>query len=213
MAKPAPCIGVLAGANGAGKSSIAGAFLRLAGGEFFNPDETARRILAAHPGLPQAEANSLAWQLGLRQLQDAVRARRDYWFETTLGGRTITTTLAAAAKAGMAVRIWYVGIDSAERCIARVATRIKRGGHAIPVELIRRRYDSSRVNVIKLLPQLAELVVFDNSVEADPVEGQRPEPLVVLHLRGGKILGPKDLSATPEWAKPIVAAALKTRQA
>lgn len=212
MARAAPGIGVLAGVNGAGKSSLAGVFLRQAGGEFFNPDEAAQRIRAAHPGLPQAEANSLAWQLGLQQLQGAVRMRHDYWFETTLGGRTITATLVAAAKAGLAVRIWYVGLDSAERCIARVAERVQRGGHAIPAELIRRRYDSSRLNLIKLLPRLAELVVFDNSREADPARSQCPEPAEVLHMRGGKLLGPGDLSATPEWAKPIVAAALKARQ-
>lgn len=209
MAKAVPGIGVLAGVNGAGKSSLAGAFLRQAGGEFFNPDEAACLILAAHPGLPAAEANSLAWQLGLQQLQNAVRTRRDYWFETTLGGRTITATLARAAKAGLGVRIWYVGLDSPERCVARVAARVRRGGHAIPEALIRQRYDGSRLNLIKLLAQLAELVVFDNSAEADPAEGQRPNPVKVLHLRSGRILSPKDLSATPEWAKPIVAAALK----
>lgn len=213
MAKAAPAIGVLAGVNGAGKSSLAGAFLHHAGGEFFNPDEAARRILAVHPGLPAAEANSLAWRLGLQQLQDAVRTHRDYWFETTLGGRTITAILAAAAKAGWAVRVWCVGLDSPERCVARVAARVQRGGHAIPEELIRRRYDSSRLNLIKLLPQLAELAVFDNSAEADPAEGKQPNPAKILHLRSGRILSPKDLSATPEWAKPIVAAALKIAHA
>ncbi|MDE2461234.1 MAG: zeta toxin family protein [Gammaproteobacteria bacterium] len=209
VAKAAPGIGVLAGVNGAGKSSLAGAFLHQAGGEFFNPDEAAPRILAVHPGLPATEANSLAWRLGLQQLQDAVWARRDYWFETTLGGKTITATLAAAAKTGLAVRVWYIGLDSPERCMARVAARVKCGGHAIPEELIRQRYDSSRLNLIKLLPQLAELVVFDNSAEADPAEGQRPNPAKILQLRGGKVLNPDKLQATPDWAKPIVAAALK----
>jgi predicted ABC-type ATPase len=209
VAKAAPCIGVLAGVNGAGKTSLAGAFLHQAGGEFFNPDEAARRILGAHPGLPVAEANSLAWKLGLQQLQNAVRERRDYWFETTLGGRTIAATLAAAAKSGVQLRIWYVGLDSPERCIARVAARVKRGGHAIAEGLIRRRYDGSRLNLIRLLPHAAELVMFDNSAEADPAAGKRPHPLKVLHLRGGKLLNPDKLPESPEWARPIVAAALK----
>lgn len=204
---------MLAGTNGAGKSSLAGAFLRQAGGEFFNPDEAARRTLAVHPGLSVAEANSLAWKLGLQQLQDAIRSRHDYWFETTLGGRSITATLASACAAKLDVRIWYVGLDSPERCIARVAARVRRGGHAIPKELIRRRYDSSRLNLIRLLPLLAELVVFDNSADADPAAGKRPNPLEILHLRSGKILHPGKLVATPDWAKPIVVAALKTRPA
>ena len=195
--------------NGAGKTGLAGALLRHAGGEFFNPDEAAQRMLSAHPGLPAAEANGLAWKLGLQQLQNAVRERRDYWFETTLGGRTITATLAAAAQTGAQLRVWYVGLDSPERCIARVAARVKRGGHAIPEGLIRRRYDGSRLNLIRLLPQLAELVVFDNSAEGDPAAGKRPNPLKVLHLRGSKLLNPGQLSESPEWAKPIVAALLK----
>ncbi|MGB9429671.1 MAG: zeta toxin family protein [Gammaproteobacteria bacterium] len=212
MARAAPCIGVLAGTNGAGKSSIAGAFLRRAGGEFFNPDEAARRILSAHPRLPAAEANSLAWKLGLQQLQDVIRTHRDYWFETTLGGRTVTATLVSAPAAGVDVRVWYVGLNSPELCIARVAARVKHGGHAIPEDLIRRRYDSSRLNLIRLLPHLAELVVFDNSAETDPAAGKRPEPVKILHMRGGKILNPDKLPESPDWAKPIVAAALKAQQ-
>lgn len=209
VARAAAGIEVLAGTNGAGKSSIAGAFLRRAGGDYFNPDEAARRILATHPGLPVAGANSLAWKLGLQQLQDAIRERHDYWFETTLGGRTITETLASASAAGLNVRIWYVGLESADLCVARVAARVQRGGHAIPDDLIRRRYDTSRLNLIRLLPQLTELVVFDNSHDADPAAGQRPKPLEILHLRSGRIVNPGKLAASPDWAKPIVAAALK----
>lgn len=212
MAKAAPAIGVLAGTNGAGKSSLAGEFLRRAGGEYFNPDEAARRMLATHPGLSVAEANSLAWRLGLQQLKDAIRERHDYWFETTLGGHTVTKTLASALAAGMPVRVWYVGLDSPELCIARVAARVRRGGHAIPEDLIRRRYDSSRLNLIRLLPRLTELQVFDNSREADPADGLRPKPVEILHVRNGRILNPGKLPASPEWAKPIVAAALKLVQ-
>ncbi|MGH8279573.1 MAG: zeta toxin family protein [Gammaproteobacteria bacterium] len=209
MAKAPPVIGVLAGTNGAGKSSIAGAFLRRAGGEYFNPDEATHKILATHPGLPVAEANSLAWKLGLQQLQDAIRERSDYWFETTLGGRTITKLLMSAPGPGSQLRVWYVGLNSPEHCIARVRTRAARGGHAIPEDLIRRRYDCSRLNLIRLLPKLTELVVFDNSGEADPADGKRPQPVEILHLRDGKIVNPDKLPTTPEWAKPIVAAALK----
>lgn len=212
MAKATPVIGVLAGTNGAGKSSIGGEFLRRAGGEYFNPDEAARRILATHPGLLAPEANSLAWKLGLQQLQDAIRDRRDYWFETTLGGQTVTRVLLTAPPAGLNLHIWYVGLESADLCLARVAARVKHGGHAIPDDLIRRRYASSRLNLIRLLPQLTELVVFDNSAEADPAEGRRPKPEEILHLRGGKLLNPGKLPDMPDWAKPIAAAALKLAQ-
>ena len=51
--------------------------------------------------------------------------------------------------------------------------------------------------------------VYDNSREADPHAGVPPEPKLVLHVRHGEIIGPRDLSDTPEWAKAIVAAAIK----
>ena len=57
-------ITVLAGVNGAGKSSVAGAYIRAAGGDYFNPDEFTRSLLRQNPGLDPAEANSLAWTRG-----------------------------------------------------------------------------------------------------------------------------------------------------
>ena len=55
-------IRVLAGVNGAGKSSIVGATIRDKGGEYYNPDEAAREIMAANPGLGQTEANAAAFE-------------------------------------------------------------------------------------------------------------------------------------------------------
>jgi hypothetical protein len=51
-------------------------------------------------------------------------------------------------------------------------------------------------------------MVWDNSAEAD-FATRAPAPILLLHLREGKILAPKNLTATPAWAKPIVAAACK----
>jgi predicted ABC-type ATPase len=44
---------VIAGVNGAGKSSIGGAAFRSFGGEYYNPDEAAQELMAANPGLNQ----------------------------------------------------------------------------------------------------------------------------------------------------------------
>jgi hypothetical protein len=74
------------------------------------------------------------------------------------------------------VRIFYVGLGSVEQHIERVRRRVARGGHDIPEERIRVRYDNSRKNLVKLLPYLAELVAFDNTTEADPTAGQKPQP-------------------------------------
>ena len=205
----APRIYVLAGTNGAGKSSIAGAMLLRRRVEYFNPDEAARRILAANPGVSQAQANGAAWHEGRRLLERAIAERLDFAFETTLGGRTITGLLERAAAQGIEVRVWYVGLTSPALHVARVRARVAKGGHDIPEPRIRERYDASRLNLIRLLPRLIELWVYDNSREADPHAGVAPQPRLVLHLRRGTIVGPRDLSGTPEWAKAIVAAAIK----
>ena len=199
---------MLAGVNGAGKSSIAGSAFRDAGGEYYNPDEAARLIRSANPRLSQTEANATAWQQGRRLLERAIAEKLTFAFETTLGAATIPKLLGAAADSGAEVRIWYAGLDTVERHIARVRARVRKGGHDIPEADIRRRFDNSRLNLIHLMPKLGALRVYDNSVEADPARGRVPEPRLVVHMEKGKIIGPADLSRTPAWAKPIVAAAM-----
>jgi predicted ABC-type ATPase len=200
----------LAGTNGAGKSSVAGAMFLAKGTEYFNPDEAASRIRSVYPGLREAEANSEAWNQGKRLLLRAITERLNFALETTLGGNTIPALLSSALSAGIDVRIWYVGLSSIELHIARVKARVEKGGHAIPEQKIRDRYDRSRLNLIRLMPRLTELLVYDNSKEADPDAGGRPEPKLLLHIALGKIVNSCDLQLIPEWAKPIVAAALKT---
>jgi len=205
--KPAR-IYVLAGVNGAGKSSIGGAAFRAFGGDYYNPDEAARALMAAHHGLEQTQANAAAWQQGKALLERAIAKRLHFAFETTLGASTIPRLLEEAAAQGIAVHVWYAGLASPELHVARVRARVRRGGHDISETDIRRRYEHSRLNLIRLLPSLAALRLYDNSAEADPASGLAPSPRLLLHMQRGRILGPEDLSATPNWAKPIVAAAL-----
>lgn len=200
---------VLAGVNGAGKSSIAGAAFREHGSDYYNPDEAARRLMAANAGLSQAEANSRAWHMGRALLEKAIAKRLDFAFETTLGASTIPRLLAQAAKQGIEVHVWYAGLASPALHISRVRARVARGGHPIPERVIRRRFEHSRLNLIQLMPALTALRVYDNSAPADPASGKAPAPVLVLHMERGKIMNPQDLPNAPAWAKPIAAAAMK----
>lgn len=202
---------VLAGTNGAGKSSIGGELLRAEGVRFFNPDDAARRLRVANPGLGTDEANGLAWQQGATLLERAIAQHGNFAFETTLGGDTITRLLETAIDAGLEVHVWYAGLATVEDHVRRVRARVAKGGHDIPEESIRRRYVTSRLNLIRLLPRLSSLHVYDNSAEADPASGLEPQPALILHLERDAIVGPAGLSETPAWAKPIVAAALRAR--
>jgi predicted ABC-type ATPase len=178
------------------------------GVEYFNPDRAAVQIRSANPGITDEEANSAAWRQGKRLLERAIAERLTFAFETTLGGHTITALLQSALSVGVEVRIWYVGLSSPELHIDRVHSRVARGGHDIPETKIRERYDRSRLNLIQLMPKLTELRVYDNSQEADPHAGVAPQPTLILHLARAKIISSCKLTGTPEWAKPILRAAI-----
>jgi predicted ABC-type ATPase len=202
-----PVLLVLAGVNGAGKSSIGGnIMLRRAGMPWFNPDTYARLLVQG--GMPLGQANALAWQHGVDLLDQAVAGGHSHAFETTLGGSTIARRIAAASRTHD-VLVWFCGLSSPEQHVARVAARVAAGGHDIPQGKILERWVSAPLNLIWLMPYLSELRVFDNS--AQPAAGHPvPTPVLVLHLRSGAVEFPValgDLERTPQWAKPIVKAA------
>lgn len=209
MPAPRPLIYVLAGVNGAGKSSVGGHALAQAGMTWFNPDSFTRQLMAA-TGSQLADANAAAWQDGLRRLEAAIANGANYAFETTLGGNTISGKLREAARTHD-VAMWFCGLDSPEHHIARVRLRVSRGGHDIPEAKIRERCVSSLHNLIGLLPLLAQLQVYDNSIDAAP-GAPVPDPRLLLQMEAGSITWPRDtatLGQTPDWAKPVLEAALR----
>jgi len=116
-----PALTVLAGVNGAGKSSLLGAHLQHEEGlDWFNPDQFAREQ-AARTGMELALANGEAWNEGLRRLREAIAHRQSYAFETTLGGRTLSAELIRAA-ATHDIHMWYCGLPAPD-CVPGCARR------------------------------------------------------------------------------------------
>jgi predicted ABC-type ATPase len=200
---------VLAGVNGAGKTSVAGEAIVGTGGEFHNPDAVARELQGGNPSLTIEQANAQARELGRRGLERALANGEFFAFETTLGASTIPAMLLAGARQGAAVHVLYVGLASLELHLRRVASRVAAGGHDIPEQKIRERYTASRENLIRLMPHLASLRVYDNSAEADPKQGRTPAPTLLLRMVAGKILNHAPIERIPLWAKPILAVALE----
>jgi len=210
--KPAQAeIIVLAGVNGAGKSSIGGAYLRANAAGYFNPYEVARQYQQANPGTDIKTANAIALEMGKRGLEQVMQHGGVFAFETTLGGNTLMSLLLEAAQAGARIHIWYAGLSSVELHLKRVRARVAKGGHDIPEADIRRRWVQSHLNLIRLIPSVTSLRVFDNSIQADPLEGKSPLPSLVLEIAARSLVfpTPEQLAATPAWAKPIVLAAYK----
>ncbi|MCF3648722.1 zeta toxin family protein [Synoicihabitans lomoniglobus] len=206
--RPLPALTVLAGVNGAGKSSIGGEALQAAGAVYFNPDEYAHQ-LRSRETLSQVKANAIAWAYGKAKLEAAIAQGTDFTFESTLGGKTITNLLTRAAGKSHQIDIWFVGLKSVDLHLQRVASRVAQGGHPIPEAAIRQRWIGSHENIIRLIPHVTTLRLFDNSPEV--AEGEIPDPTLLLSIQNGQLAypGPDVLSTTPQWAKPIVAAAYR----
>jgi len=156
--------------------------------------------------------NARAWQHGRELLEAAIAQGSNHAFETTLGARTIPALLEQAAASHDVVML-FCGLDSPELHIERVRMRVLHGGHDIPEGKIRERWTASRLNLIKLMPHLASLQVFDNSAGAQA--GQEiPDPVPVLEIMDGEMSFPdpddgRALASTPAWARPIVQAAIE----
>jgi predicted ABC-type ATPase len=198
-------ITVIAGVNGAGKSSILGENVRFYGGEYFNPDEVAQSILKDNPEYGIEHANSEAWALNFEQLKRAIANNEDYTFETTLGGNSITEALLNGMENGVLVRVLFCGLSSADLHIERVAARVARGGHAIPEEKIRERWSNSIHNMMLLVAKCHAVRVFDNSA---PLNEGKAAPVTLFAMQDdGFTVAP--LEVMPSWAKPLASSAIK----
>lgn len=200
---------MLAGVNGAGKSSIGGQILREAGIDWFNPDDWSRVLQSS--GHAREAADGAAWTEGQRRLHLALTNGKHYAFETTLGGRSVTRALIDAMPTHD-VLVWYVGLESVDLHIERVRMRVAHGGHSIPEATIRARFVSSTANLARLVPHVTAVQVYDNSLSV-PAGAPLRVPRQVAVIVGGRLRTPKiaDLQQVPAWAKPAVAAALEPR--
>jgi hypothetical protein len=108
----------------------------------------------------------------------------------------------------------FCGLSSPEQHIERVRFRVANGGHDIPESKIRERWVGSRANLIRLLPHLVRVQVFDNSAQAAPGE-PIPDLVLVLETIGGRMVFPDPgdahaLARRPEWARPVLQAAIES---
>lgn len=162
MTDIAPNVVVIAGPNGSGKSTAAPALLRdyLGIGEFVNADVIAQ-------GLSGFASENVALQAGrimLDRLKELAGRKADFAFETTLASRTFAPWLVELKRSGYQAHLLFLWLPSAEMAIARVASRVQRGGHHIPDDVVRRRYDAGLRNFFRLyLPVVDTWRLFDNS--------------------------------------------------
>ncbi len=157
-----PEIYVFGGCNGSGKTTLAIKILSSLNNqlEFINADIIAAEI---NPNNVNAVAIQ-ASRLMLERLNTLLRQGKDFAFETTLAARTFAKFLRKCKAQGYRINLIYVCLESAELAVNRVAKRVASGGHNIPEDIIRRRYERGKKNFVELyLPIADRFQVYDNS--------------------------------------------------
>jgi predicted ABC-type ATPase len=153
---------IIAGPNGAGKTTFAREFLPNEAGcpVFVNADLIAAGLA---PFAPETAAVR-AGRLMLAELERHFRAHTSFAFETTLSGRGYLQHIRKWQSAGYKVKLIFLRLDSVEEAIARVAQRVRQGGHSIPEATIRRRFAAGRENFERLYaPQVDAWALYNNS--------------------------------------------------
>lgn len=162
-----PTLYVIAGANGAGKTTFAREFLPKFADcrEFVNADLIAAGL---SPFSPSTAAIS-AGRLLLHRIRDLSRYHLSFAFETTLSGKSYRPFFQQLKKNGYKIELFYLWIPSADMAVQRVQDRVRQGGHPVLEHDVRRRFGRGLRNLFSTyLPLLDVLSVFDNS-KAHPV--------------------------------------------
>ncbi|MFM0741684.1 zeta toxin family protein [Paraburkholderia xenovorans] len=135
---------IIAGPNGAGKTTFARSFLPAEAQlpRFVNADLIAAGLA---PFAPETVAIKAA-RLMLEEIAQYARLRESFAFETTLSGLAYLRHVRLWRAQGYRVSLFFLSLPDAETAIARVAERVRQGGHDIPELVIRRRFATGLKN-------------------------------------------------------------------
>ncbi|MEO6078635.1 MAG: AAA family ATPase [Steroidobacteraceae bacterium] len=159
---------VLAGSNGAGKTTFYRRYLEPAGIEFVNADEIARNMNPADPGSIAYEAMGIAEQVRESLLQ----RKQSFCIETVLSDTqgSKLTFFRRVREAGYGLIVIFIRLDSAMLSQARVHQRVRRGGHSVPDDKLLARFPRTQENAAKALA-IADLgLMLDNSSAKQPYQ-------------------------------------------
>jgi predicted ABC-type ATPase len=161
MATNQPAIYLIAGCNGAGKTTFAKEFLpkEVKCLRFLNADELARGISPLKPSAGAVRAARLL----LTQVDECLRRRETFALESTLSGKTYIRLFQRARQLDYEIELHYLWLSSPAQAVARVRQRVQQGGHHVPAADIRRRFKRSLVHLLAdYLPLATRWAVWDS---------------------------------------------------
>lgn len=188
---PGKQLWILAGGNGAGKSTFYERYLEPRGLPFVNADRIAQS-LAQEPGEDMSyEAAVLAERLRL----DALEQGKSFCFETVFSHPSKVDFMARAKALGYQVVLVVIHLRDPGLNVARVSQRVTVGGHDVPEAKILSRIPRTLNNIRKALPLADEVHLIDNSSAEDPFRH-----VAVVRDGEARLLG----GPTPDWAAELL---------
>lgn len=157
-----PEVYVIAGPNGAGKTTFARTFLpeEVRCLQFVNADLIASGLSPFDPTAAAVRAGRLM----LGEIGRLMNEKTDFAFETTLSGRSWLLWFKRLKAREYGINLFYLWVDSPELAVNRVAERVRQGGHHVPEDVIRRRYNRGLSNFFQVYSPLADnWTLFDNT--------------------------------------------------
>jgi predicted ABC-type ATPase len=182
---------LLAGGNGAGKSTFYRLFLQPTGIPFINADILARILYPDAPEDHSYEAARVAE--GLRE--QLLLAGRSFCFETVFSHPSKVDFVARAKALGYEVVLVAIHVEGVDLNQARIAQRVSAGGHAVPPEKVASRIPRTLQHLKAAIPLCDEVRMLDNSSSDDPFRQ-------VLTIKDGAVR--QRLPALPRWAEELV---------
>ena len=145
---------IIGGVNGCGKSSLTGALKaeRSDLGLIIDVDKLAAQLHSPVEGGKAA----------VRKIDQCLEKGISFTQETTLSGARTERTIRRAKERGYTIRLYYIGLDTMEESLGRIANRVAKGGHDIPKADVERRFQSRFTDVLRVLPYCDEARFFDN---------------------------------------------------
>lgn len=173
---------IIGGPNGAGKTTASYSVLPkiLECREFVNADEIARGLSPFNPESVAIEAGRLM----LTRISELLRRNESFSIETTLATRSYFRLIEQAHRQGYDVTLLFFWLRTPEQAIERVAERVSKGGHNIPSDVIRRRYQEGINNLFQIyMPIVDTWVLVNNSMTPRSIiaTGGREQQTMILN--------------------------------
>ncbi len=157
---------IIAGPNGAGKTTFAREFLPAEGFclRFINADLIAAGLSPFAPEIAAIKAGKLM----LQEIKSCVEKEKSFAFETTLSGLSYLRHIEQWRSMNYSVSLFFLQLSSVETAIARVAERVRQGGHNIPEPIIRRRFTAGIYNFENYYRAAVDKWALYDNTEAEP---------------------------------------------